>query len=1140
MSQQLVKKKLTGGYDNVMPKSWIEAIKDKNTGQTLVEILQGFNMYFLPYNGNTSSTRCLVPTILRKKGLWITYVKYDGNVYTEWYAADGIDDTSWGNSSNWRIGNNTLVGDITISANGNWVINGTETEFKAVGEKGNTPLLRVANNKLQVSYDLGDTYIDVTNNPVYTKFRWLATTGDTQANNVGRIQASTDEGKTWTNMSNDFINNLHISKYIGADESLPTSGIAEGTIYAKGPTYDVADTSNANPIYRLWVYAWKGNTLAWQDNGEFTSIAAGIVQEMGSNENAVMSQKATSEAIHEVSYYIGIGKDLTINSNIPFYGADGTIYRNTNRKKIIVPVNEGDRFYCSIKNTSNIYSIAALDSSKSLIQAESVAGNVNTKYTVPSGVSYLCFCSLNDGEYSGLLSILKESDLSNSFNSLSDRIDNNSDAINDNSNEIALRAKIQDVEIINIFDKTKYELGYINNTGTIVPNVYGGYAYFKFNLAEGDYMLDIVYTGTQQVMWKYTDSTYSTPQTQIIGNVASYNNVIHLDGGYYAISLVIEDLPYNPKLIALAGAKEINNLLSRALLDNAFRNCDIITRKYINSSGVISNADSSYHIVKLHLNSGEYILHSPGSDSSRTLWKYTDSSYSSGEEIIGSSSSEFTKCVNLLDGYYVFAWSGSNKAFLLNAEIFNNILSESSVLLNLRDTLYKSIMVTDNDFIQGNYIQATEGMINSNSEYYITDFFEVNKNQKIVAANFGGSGSVAKIAAYDENKKYLKDNSFISDDEIDIYYSVPNEVKYLRFCCSKKEAAPFVKLLNDVEDIAIDSKIGSSLAGNDASRKHADSLNDGTLQINDYPIALKKGNDMSVMAYITTFGNGITMGYGGNIDYGKYIKINGTNVIIYRYDGEVIQEESVAHNLDIETFIKVAMRHQDNTLIINIISLKGVFTYTYENWGNAIKGVPFVKVDATTSLTNVDLSITNSDFRCAVWAFGDSYFHYHTPTTIMYWMREWRLDNMLVDGYGGESANKGMFDLTMALKHGSPKYIVWCLGMNGDYAVWEKNYNKLKMISNALGSTLILCTIPVPGNTSYVDKQQITNAVRNSGYRYIDAYKAVGANENGQWYGNGTDYDYQGGDRIHPSIYGARAIASQWLIDFPEIMQYSK
>lgn len=336
MSQQLVKKDSDGRYSNVMPKSWIEAIKDKNTGQTLVEILQGFNMYFLPYNGNTSATRCSVPMILRKKGLWITYVKYDGNVYTEWYAASDIDDKSWGDSSNWRIGNNTLVGDITISSNGNWVINGTESEFKAVGEKGNTPLIRVANNRLQVSYDLGDTYRNATENPVYTQFRnynnkiqvstdlgatwtdasdeiaayfrWQATTGDTQANNVGRLQISRDN-ETWTNLSNNIVNNLHISKYIGANEPLPTSGIAEGTIYAKGPTYAVEDTSNSNPIYRLWVYAWKGNTLAWQDNGEFTSIAAGIVQETGSNENAVMSQKATSKAIHEILYDVSARND---------------------------------------------------------------------------------------------------------------------------------------------------------------------------------------------------------------------------------------------------------------------------------------------------------------------------------------------------------------------------------------------------------------------------------------------------------------------------------------------------------------------------------------------------------------------------------------------------------------------------------------------------------------------------------------------------------------------------------------------------------------------------------------------------------------------------------------------------------------
>ena len=40
--------------------------------------------------------------ILRKKRLLITYVKYNGNVYTEWYNSNDIDDKSWSNSSNWK------------------------------------------------------------------------------------------------------------------------------------------------------------------------------------------------------------------------------------------------------------------------------------------------------------------------------------------------------------------------------------------------------------------------------------------------------------------------------------------------------------------------------------------------------------------------------------------------------------------------------------------------------------------------------------------------------------------------------------------------------------------------------------------------------------------------------------------------------------------------------------------------------------------------------------------------------------------------------------------------------------------------------------------------------------------------------
>lgn len=293
MSNQLVKKNPTEGYQNVFPKTFIDAIKDKESGVSLQEILQGFNMYFLSYNGSRALTRCKVPSVLRKEGLWITYVLYDHTVVTEWYNSDQIDDNSWSMDSNWRVASNFLVGDVSVSADGYWVINGEKTEARAQGEQGVTPLLRVGtNNKLQVSYNAGKAWKDISDY-IVPRFKWNQGVGTT----AGTIQISMDLGKTWTNLSNEITNNLRIFRYIGTNESLPTSGVAEGTIYMKGPYYNEGDTSHANPIYRMWIYAWKGNTLAWQDNGEFTSISAGVVQESGNSTTEVMSQDAVTKEL---------------------------------------------------------------------------------------------------------------------------------------------------------------------------------------------------------------------------------------------------------------------------------------------------------------------------------------------------------------------------------------------------------------------------------------------------------------------------------------------------------------------------------------------------------------------------------------------------------------------------------------------------------------------------------------------------------------------------------------------------------------------------------------------------------------------------------------------------------------------------
>lgn len=344
--QQLIKKNSQEGrYEDIFPKTFIDAVEDRESGNNLTEILSGFNMYFLSYNGSREQTRLQVPMSIRKTGLWITYVLYDKTVVTEWYAGEAIDDNSWKNLSNWRVGSNMLVGDISISSDGYWVVNGVVTTTKAQGEQGITPMLRVgSNNHLQVSYTNGSSWVDASTSPVYTQFRinnnkleqsvdlgqtwavvsdyiasWFRFTGTSGSSqtDVGKIQISRDNGVTWSDLSGEFTNSLHIKGYVATIETLPSSAV-QGDIYGVGPTYDPSDTEQTNPIYQLYVK----DSTGWVNNGRFTSIAAGIVQGLGNSETAIVSQKGVTDKFTFID-----SKLFTLPENIPSYYTDELNFR---------------------------------------------------------------------------------------------------------------------------------------------------------------------------------------------------------------------------------------------------------------------------------------------------------------------------------------------------------------------------------------------------------------------------------------------------------------------------------------------------------------------------------------------------------------------------------------------------------------------------------------------------------------------------------------------------------------------------------------------------------------------------------------------------------------------------------------------
>ena len=144
----------------------------------------------------------------------------------------------------------------------------------------------------------------------------------------------------------------------------------------------------------------------------------------------------------------------------------------------------------------------------------------------------------------------------------------------------------------------------------------------------------------------------------------------------------------------------------------------------------------------------------------------------------------------------------------------------------------------------------------------------------------------------------------------------------------------------------------------------------------------------------------------------------------------------------------------------------------------------------------------------------------------------------LLIGKAGSKSNIIFGDVLTALKYTTPRYIVWCMGMNDNSdvdentpdATWLAYLHKLIDVCDDRGITPILTTIPNVPDISHVGKNKW---VRESGYRYIDFCAAVGATDEGVWYTGCLD-----SDEVHPTVIGAKALLAGALKDFSELMQY--
>lgn len=320
------------------------------------------------------------------------------------------------------------------------------------------------------------------------------------------------------------------------------------------------------------------------------------------------------------------------------------------------------------------------------------------------------------------------------------------------------------------------------------------------------------------------------------------------------------------------------------------------------------------------------------------------------------------------------------------------------------------------------------------------------------------------------------------------------------------------------------------------------SLSDGTfLALLGYKQNLRKGEryvfsgdltTMSELHFGFTYANSFSA---SSILYNEFI-IDST-YITYKTDGSSASyTERFEHGLTFANNLQFIFEYlPEGNAKITLISNGIMFTQTLPFVKQTISQVVVLSVGST--LTNCKLIWTPIDIDKTIWMFGDSYFAYSSARWTYYMQQYGYAENVLLDGWPGEGSVNAQNSLLTLIQFGTPKYIVWCMGMNDGSDTdastpstdWVTRRDEMLTICNENGITPIFATIP---NVPSVLNTGKNAWIKASGYRYIDFAAAVGAESAGStWYSGMLS-----SDNVHPSESGAKALFARALVDFPEIM----
>lgn len=285
----------------------------------------------------------------------------------------------------------------------------------------------------------------------------------------------------------------------------------------------------------------------------------------------------------------------------------------------------------------------------------------------------------------------------------------------------------------------------------------------------------------------------------------------------------------------------------------------------------------------------------------------------------------------------------------------------------------------------------------------------------------------------------------------------------------------------------------------------------------------------------------VSIGVALNGYYGKNITLTPTEVIVRGGQNNSVSA-TYPHNLNITDFAYIQISKGNTSQAdIRISNDKGEIYKNEITWSTNV-GLPFITNNSSDTENELDVlfNFMPRDITKEIWMFGDSYFGMYDTSRWPYYILQWGYNKFLLDAKGGEAATESLEDFKSLLALGArPKFVVWCLGMNGGSdgstspnGTWLSKTQGMINLCLQNHITPILATIPSVPNQIHI---LMNKWIKESGYRYIDFASAVENESDYYWKGWGTSNALLSGDEVHPSEKGALVLASQVMIDFPEI-----